>query len=177
MWVNVCVCVCSLRVQECMPGMLLLSHVLRFLFQVIRSSFSLCRLVVWLLRQPLLSDWFACFLKVSSQWLFGWNTTAALCCCCYSNRVCSNGTAGCHDYTELPLPPFLPTHCAPLTPQLLTTPLFCFYLTPPTNILCLVQAPPHRHDHSHVSGAGSLPPSTSDKTPPGDIPSHSYWLT
>lgn len=159
MWVNVCVfvCVCSLRVQECMPGMLLLSHVLRFLFQVIRSSFSLCRLVVWLLRQPLLSDWFACFLKVSSQWLFGWNTTAALCCCCYSNRVCSNGTAGCHDYTELPLPPFLPTH--PLRPPDSPTPLNSPFL--------FLSNPSHQHT---VPCASSAPP-------PWPQPCFRGWVT
>lgn len=114
----------------------------------------LFRVVVLLLRQFLLSDWFACFLKVSSRWLFGWNTTAALCCC--SNKVCSNGTAGCHDYTELPSPsplhppsPFSLSHC------------FCLLLTPPTNILrfCASSAP------SASRRRGQLPASSSDKAP------------
>ncbi len=109
------------------------------------------------------SFWLVClFLKVSSRWLFGWNTTAAL--CRYSNRVCSNGTAGCHDYTELP-------HRIPWLPFSPST-LFCLHLTPPTNILCLVQAPPHRHDQSLCLGLGQCQPPVVTKPPPRDIPSH-----
>ena len=162
-----CVCVCSLCVQECMPGMLccLTSSASCFRWSgVLSLSLQTCSLT-----PPSASSlWLVC--------LFFWRfphsgclaETRQLPCvvvvivteCVLMAQLVVMTTQNCP-------PPWLP-----ISSQL---PFFCFYLTPPTNILCPVQAPPHHHDRSHVSGAGSVPPSISDKTPPGDIPPPTHF--
>lgn len=101
----------------------------------------------WICSQSLPSDWFACFERFP-----------------YASCLAETRQLPCvfrtlTDSVMVAQLVVMTTQNCPPTPTVsLILPCYCFNLTLPANVLCLVQAPPHRNEQSPGVGARCLHP-------------------